>query len=60
MAITNDKNSKDWDTKEENNSFGTNTPTKRLLEKSGNGNIKNPPIKPIKIERYAVFSFTLL
>ena len=33
----------------ENKSLDTNTPTSKLLEKSGNGNNKNPPIKPITI-----------
>ena len=51
VAIKNDKNNRDWDTNGENNSLVIKTPTKRLLEKSGNGNIKNPAIKPIIIER---------
>ena len=34
----------------ENNSLEKSTPTKRLLEKSGNGNIKNPATKAIIIE----------
>ena len=34
----------------ENNSLDKNTPTNKLLEKSGNGNIKKPPTKPIIIE----------
>ena len=29
-----------------NNSFDNNTPTNKLFEKSGDGNNKNPPIKP--------------
>ena len=33
----------------ENNPLDTNTPTSKLLEKSGKGNNKNPPIKPITI-----------
>jgi hypothetical protein len=33
----------------ENSSLDINTPTSKLLEKSGNGNNKNPPIKPIII-----------
>ena len=50
VATTKDKNNKDWTTNGENNSFGKNTPTNKLLEKSGNGNIKNPATKPIIIE----------
>ena len=46
--------------KGENKSLDKNTPTNKLLEKSGNGNIKNPATKPIIIEPYAVFSSTLL
>ena len=48
--MTNDRNNKDWATKGENRSLDINTPTNKLLEKSGYGNIKNPPIKPIIIE----------
>ena len=36
---------------EENSSFGIKIPTSKLLEKSGNGNNKKPPIKPITIEK---------
>ena len=50
VATTKDKNNKDWTTNDENNSFGKNTPTNKLLEKSGNGNIKNPATRPIIIE----------
>ena len=35
-------------------------PTSKLLEKSGEGNIKKPPINPIIMETYAVFSFIFL
>ena len=50
VATIKDKNSKDWPTKGEKNSLGKNTPTNKLLEKSGNGNNKNPPINPTTIE----------
>ena len=33
----------------ENTSLDINTPTSKLLEKSGKGNNRNPPIKPIII-----------
>ena len=36
--------------KDENSSLGINTPTNKLLEKSGNGNIKNQATRPITIE----------
>ncbi len=55
-----DKNNKDWVIKGENKSLGKKTPTNKLLEKSGNGNIKNPATIPIIIETLAVFSFTFL
>ena len=50
VAIKKDKNNKDWAINGENSSLDKNTPTNRLLEKSGNGNIKNPATKPIIIE----------
>ena len=50
VAIKKDKNNKDWAINGENRSLDKNTPTNRLLEKSGNGNIKNPATKPIIIE----------
>ena len=50
VAIKKDKNNKDWAIKGENKSLDKNTPTNKLLEKSGNGNIKNPATKPIIIE----------
>ena len=49
VAITNDKNNNDCKIKGVNISFGNRNPTNKLLEKSGNGNSKNPPIKPITI-----------
>ena len=45
-----DKNNKDWAINGENNSLEKKIPTNKLLEKSGNGNIKNPATKPIIIE----------
>ena len=51
VATRKDKNNKDWATKGEKYSLGKNTPTSRLLEKSGNGNIKNPATKPIIIAK---------
>ena len=60
VAIKKDKNNKDWTIKALNNSVGTNTPTNKLLEKSGKGNIKNPAINPTIMEIYAVFSLTFL
>ena len=43
-----------------NNSFGNNIPTNKLFEKSGNGNIKKPAIKPTIIDMYAFCSLILL
>ena len=51
-----DKKSKDSVTKDVNKSFDIRIPTNKLFEKSGEGNSKNPPISPIKIEKYANFS----
>ena len=51
VATRKDKNNKDWATKGEKYSLGKNTPTNKLLEKSGNGNIKKPESKPIIIEK---------
>ena len=47
VATTKDKNNKDWTTNGENNSFGKNTPTNKLLEKSGNGIIKIQLLTPL-------------
>ncbi len=47
----NDKNNNDCKMNGENSSLGINIPTNKLLEKSGNGNNKKPPIKPIIIEK---------
>ena len=50
VAIMKDRNNKDWDTNDAKNSFGKIIPTNKLFEKSGDGNIKKPPISPIIIE----------
>ena len=55
-----DKNSNDCDTNAGNKSVGNIMPTSKLLEKSGAGNKKKPPINPIIIEIYAVLSFNFL
>jgi len=47
---TKDKNNKDCAIKGVNISLGINIPTNKLFEKSGNGNIKKPPIKPTTID----------
>ena len=60
VAIMNDKNNNDWETKAGKVSAGKITPTSKLFEKSGAGNKRNPPINPIIIEIYAVFSFNFL
>ena len=56
VAMIKDKNNNDCATNGPNSSLGISTPTSKLLEKSGDGNIKKPPINPIKIDIYAVFS----
>ena len=60
VAIKNDKNNSDCETNTGNISVGKIIPTNRLFEKSGTGNNKNPPINPIIIDIYAVFSFNFL
>ena len=50
VATTKDKNNNDCDTNAGNNSVGNIIPTNKLLEKSGVGNKRNPPIKPVMIE----------
>ena len=50
VATTKDKNNNDCDTNAGNNSAGNIIPTNKLLEKSGVGNKRNPPIKPVMIE----------
>ena len=60
VANKKDKNSNDCETNPSNSCDGNIIPTNKLLEKSGDGNKRNPPIKPIIIEMYAVFSFRFL
>ena len=60
VATTKDKNNNDCATKGANNSLGKRIPTNKLLEKSGVGNIKKPPINPTIIDTYAVFSLIFL
>ena len=50
VATTKDKNNNDWDTKHVNISWGNIIPTSKLFEKSGVGNNKKPPIRPMIIE----------
>ena len=50
VATTKDKNNNDWETNGENISWGNEIPTNKLFEKSGVGNIKKPPIRPVIIE----------
>ena len=50
MAIKNDKNNSDCETKIGNISVGKIIPTNKLFEKSGAGNRRNPPIKPTIID----------
>ena len=50
VATTKDKNNKDWEIKDVNVSWGNKIPTNKLFEKSGVGNIKKPPIRPMIIE----------
>ena len=60
VEIIKDKKSNCWDTKIGNRSAGNIAPTNKLLEKSGAGNKRNPPINPTIIEIYAVFSSNFL
>ena len=60
VATMNDKNNNDWETKGEKKSTGRIYPTNKLFEKSGIGNKRNPPTKPIIIDMYATFSFRFL
>ena len=60
VATTKDKNNSDCEINGTNISFDTSTPTNKLFEKSGDGNIKKPPINPTIIEIYAVFSLIFL
>ena len=56
MAIKNDKNKRDCDTKAGNKSKGKIIPTNIDFEKSGAGNNKIPPVKPTIIDIYTFFS----
>tara|TARA_B110000438_G_scaffold204934_1_gene196649 strand:+ start:215 stop:439 length:225 start_codon:yes stop_codon:yes gene_type:complete len=60
VAIKNDRNNNDCDTKAGNTSIGIIIPTNKLFEKSVAGKNKRPKTKPIIIEKYAVFSFNNL
>ena len=60
MAIINDKNNKDCETNTGKNSTGKIYPTNKLFEKSGIGNKRKPPTKPVIIDMYATFSFRFL
>ena len=60
VATTKDKNNNDCATKGPNSSLGIKIPISKLFEKSGEGNIKKPPINPNIIEIYAVFSLIFL
>ena len=60
VAIKNDKNNSDCETNLGNISTGKIIPTSKLLEKSGVGNKRKPPINPKIIDMYAVFSFSCL
>ena len=50
VAVIKDRNSNDCTIVGSNNSKGSITPTSKLLEKLGKGNIKIPPIRPINID----------
>ena len=50
MATIKDKNNNDCEINGANNSFEIKIPTNKLLEKSGNGNNKKPPINPSNID----------
>ena len=60
VATKKDKNSNDCVTNAGNNSTGNIIPTNRLLEKSGVGNKRKPPINPTIIDMYAFFSLSFL
>ena len=51
VATIKDKNNNDCKINGENNSLDINTPASKLLEKSGKGNNKTPPTKPITIAK---------
>ena len=50
VAKTKDKNNNDCEINGAKFSFGIKIPTNKLLEKSGKGNSKKPPINPINID----------
>ena len=50
VATTNDKNNNDWEIKGAKDSLEIKIPNNKLLEKSGDGKIKIPPINPTIIE----------
>jgi hypothetical protein len=50
VAVAKDKNNNDCEINGVNASFDIKIPTNKLLEKSGNGNNKKPPINPITID----------
>ena len=50
VAIKKDKNNNDCLINTGNNSAGKIIPTNKLLEKSGVGNNRNPPVKPRTID----------
>ena len=50
VATKKDKNNNDWETKADKDSTGIKVPNNKLFEKSGEGKIKKPPIKPIIID----------
>ena len=60
VANKKDRNNNDCETNKGNISTENIIPTNKLLEKSGVGNRRNPPIKPNIIEMIAVFSFNCL
>ena len=51
VAVKKDKNNKDWVIEGIKDSRGIKIPNSKLLEKSGKGKIKKPPIKPLTIEK---------
>ena len=50
VAKTKDKNNSDCEINGANTSFDIKIPTNKLLEKSGKGNSRKPPINPINID----------
>ena len=56
VATINDQKSKDWETNNGKKSRGNIIPTRIDFEKSGLGNNRIPPTKPIIVETIAFFS----